>query len=946
MAKIALVVNSTTHAATTNTKAMLERIGHVVTVVAESNITTHDFSVYDVVTGARVSPTANFKHVLDTYKKPVLIGTLNSGHTELTAQNSVLANLRIGGNVNVEATFSQIRVTDNTHPITTGFSTTAATTVYTANSYMAEYNSAAARVGTELSLSQGTSPTMGGGSDSYAVDKGTLDLDGNPVPARIYASGAFYGGQGNYTAAADTLFKQAIEWLLASAGVGATVTAAVSSATASAYQAGRAITVNASIATAIGGAYDAGAVTKTLFDVNVSAAKAIATATARGGIASVEGVVTVAATTVTASARSINALAQIYNPVVVEAAPVVDDPIYTEFGRTSTGALRTAEVYFDSTQFPKVVTGTCILKFTTRSTRDWNYGGFTTRRLYKTPSGEFNGTEPGPDVYGSFDTGTVLEVDVTAHLEAWEAGGAMDGIHLRPVDDTTRTAVYTLDPTKPITLTISGYTPANVTVSASKATAVGSARKATLYSQAVRIFVDKSTAFAVGRGGTRKTFQWKTDLTQPRPEEFDVVFDYYHPSAPDNAFVPGVGLAPTADLVWKKPDADMYEAELLTKFTLNPNWQWAKYGHWIGSINFPSLLGHNPPKGPLNSEGQWHIGTERGHRPASGDVEPWAPDRLGIKFESLERSSSDPGYDKPWHPGSRPPEVVGLVKVVDGVYTTGSIPTPKPGEQWYLRFRTRTALHPTLGFLYPRLFVRLWREGEPEPSEWTYTFNDATTPIPDTQVILPLTPWGVKNTSGGDFIYVFSNEYSGQEFDPDWEPNPKSSLHVPFMFYSYIGVGFGPGVEAPWPGVTVTDVGTARATADANGGRVPQPDVTVPVEGTAKATGGARQNVYINPVYVTITAAVSTASVRMPEAVADLTLRIPAGVARAIAYSLYDHNPSVVINAAPARATAKLRRVYVNRPAVPGTKFYVDTGWLSTTVETNKNITTKKLEGI
>jgi len=92
-AAIALVVQTTSHASYTNTKAALEGLGHTVTGVLEANIGTTDFTAYDCVVVARSTPNATvangLRAVLDDDGVPMLVGQVCYGQTAGAGRSTV-----------------------------------------------------------------------------------------------------------------------------------------------------------------------------------------------------------------------------------------------------------------------------------------------------------------------------------------------------------------------------------------------------------------------------------------------------------------------------------------------------------------------------------------------------------------------------------------------------------------------------------------------------------------------------------------------------------------------------------------------------------------------------------------------------------------------------------------------------------------------------------------
>ena len=218
MSNLALITADTGHAAATNTKTALEAKGHTVTLVADSTLGSFDPTSYNVLVAVRTTNTQTVADQLRAFVdagKPALWGTGSLGLTAGTGRSSLPTKASLCGTFEVvdnTAGANGIRVTDNTHAATTGFSTASETSVFSAANYAQVIDTGQTFVGAELSKGDPSLAALASQVESFVVEKGTLDLLGVAIGGRVVVFGFLYGGQSAYTANGQTLLDQAVGW--------------------------------------------------------------------------------------------------------------------------------------------------------------------------------------------------------------------------------------------------------------------------------------------------------------------------------------------------------------------------------------------------------------------------------------------------------------------------------------------------------------------------------------------------------------------------------------------------------------------------------------------------------------------------------------------------------------------------------------------------------------
>lgn len=218
MASLALIVSSTTHAATTNTKASLERAGHAITLITDIAAETADFSSYAALVTARSGVTPSLLRARMQAGQPLLVG-LTYGGPVGSGQSHTITWLRLAGTCEMSngSDFQQV-VSSISHPITTGYTVGQILAIHSSQNYGQALDIGAVHRGVAL-LTGDPGGTINGQVSMFACETGILDLDNVAIGARVVYYGSCYGGQGAYTTAGDKLLADAVTWLLASATI-------------------------------------------------------------------------------------------------------------------------------------------------------------------------------------------------------------------------------------------------------------------------------------------------------------------------------------------------------------------------------------------------------------------------------------------------------------------------------------------------------------------------------------------------------------------------------------------------------------------------------------------------------------------------------------------------------------------------------------------------------
>ena len=216
---VALVVNDPNHNSTTNVKADLETLGHTVTVVEDGNISTTNFSSYDLIVAVRSLATqalADDLYAVWDSGIPVMLPGLANGTAGGSGRSTSPTFLDLTQTWQVISSSSgndANDITDASHPITSeqGLGTV---TIYSGGNWMSALDTGAAFVGD--TLADGDPTTDLANQDTLiAVEEGTSRLGtSGATPARAVVWGDMYAGQSGYTADGRALIQRMLRWMM------------------------------------------------------------------------------------------------------------------------------------------------------------------------------------------------------------------------------------------------------------------------------------------------------------------------------------------------------------------------------------------------------------------------------------------------------------------------------------------------------------------------------------------------------------------------------------------------------------------------------------------------------------------------------------------------------------------------------------------------------------
>src|SRR5690606_8641156 len=206
------------HAAVPNTTAALQAAGHTVTPILDTALTSTDVSGYDVIVGLRSTNTQEIANALRATGKPLVLALLSSpisGSAAGSVNDAVPYFMGLCGRVRAFSTaaaggrsiFTQFRA----HPILAGLP--AEVTVYEQGNWFGVVEDGQ-YVGTLLAIGAQNISNARSRIAAFAVEAGTLDLNGVPVNQRIVVLGFLHGGESAYTSDGITLLARAIQWAI------------------------------------------------------------------------------------------------------------------------------------------------------------------------------------------------------------------------------------------------------------------------------------------------------------------------------------------------------------------------------------------------------------------------------------------------------------------------------------------------------------------------------------------------------------------------------------------------------------------------------------------------------------------------------------------------------------------------------------------------------------
>lgn len=209
MANIAIVTLLTTHGTVTNTKAMLESLGHTVSVILSSAATFSTLVTFDLIMSVRGSDDATQSSVI---ANAVMAGIpLICGFPGVTtAVNTPFHSLKlvtgsIGSGSETSESAVRVRVS---HPYTNGLATTGTNLqVYPSATYAVAIATSQASPNFTILADKPADNTR---LSMLLAKKGVLNLDGIGIGADVAYYSFCYGLNG-YTADAKTIFERTID---------------------------------------------------------------------------------------------------------------------------------------------------------------------------------------------------------------------------------------------------------------------------------------------------------------------------------------------------------------------------------------------------------------------------------------------------------------------------------------------------------------------------------------------------------------------------------------------------------------------------------------------------------------------------------------------------------------------------------------------------------------
>ena len=212
-----LLAASSLGSAVGNTTAALQAAGHTVTPILDTALTSTDVSGYDVIVGVLSTNTQAIANALRATGKPLvltLVCTDQFGNAGGIVNDTVPYFMGLCGRVrafDASAGGRSIFTQFPAHPILAGLP--AEVTVNEQNNFFCVVEDGR-YVGTLLALGPQNVVNARSRIAAFAVEAGTLDLNGVPVNQRIVVLGFLYGGQSAYTSDGITLLDRAIQWAI------------------------------------------------------------------------------------------------------------------------------------------------------------------------------------------------------------------------------------------------------------------------------------------------------------------------------------------------------------------------------------------------------------------------------------------------------------------------------------------------------------------------------------------------------------------------------------------------------------------------------------------------------------------------------------------------------------------------------------------------------------
>lgn len=217
MANIALVTETLSHAAYTNTKTMLEGLGHTVTGYTSAAAVAATLATFDLIAVVRAADNATYADVVVAAFN-MGVPVISGGNGGVTTGTSYVTNVptRAGLVANMTSRDGQTQMNAlQADPIFTAAGITAPGnfTVYTSSSF-SDATLTTTNIATgATSLTERT--TAAGEKTAIIALGGSNNLSNNPFPANIAFVGFFYGATG-YSAQGTNFIREVINTLLSS----------------------------------------------------------------------------------------------------------------------------------------------------------------------------------------------------------------------------------------------------------------------------------------------------------------------------------------------------------------------------------------------------------------------------------------------------------------------------------------------------------------------------------------------------------------------------------------------------------------------------------------------------------------------------------------------------------------------------------------------------------
>lgn len=216
MANLVIATALTTHAAPVNTRNALVAKGHTVTIIADSAVGSHDFTGVDAVLVLRNTVSSALASALAALDLPLVLSLVETS-TAGVVTNSVASYLNLCRRINLLPNTVGLHSVVNAHadhPIVSG-AFGAQTQITTGANFWGTLEDRHLFVGDLIATGGTQHATAVVRPETFAVEAGTLDLNGDPVPNRVVVTGSMYGGQTAYTAAGEDWLDRIAAWATA-----------------------------------------------------------------------------------------------------------------------------------------------------------------------------------------------------------------------------------------------------------------------------------------------------------------------------------------------------------------------------------------------------------------------------------------------------------------------------------------------------------------------------------------------------------------------------------------------------------------------------------------------------------------------------------------------------------------------------------------------------------